>query len=59
MVVGHLHPVADDGVGDGDGGVFDGGIARAFQIFFDGIHDGVVVGAGQHFNVFKLLLRGF
>ena len=59
MVVGHLHPVAQYRVGDGEGGVPDFGSACLFQIGFGGIDDGVVVFARQDLGFFNLLRGGF
>ena len=59
MVVGHLHPVADDWVGNRHRGVAHGGNIVAAQKFFHRIDQRVVVVAGEHFDEFELLRRDF
>ena len=46
VVVGHLHPVADDGVGDGNGRMLDEGLTRLVQIGADGSMQAVIVLGG-------------
>ena len=59
VVVGHLHPVAQNRVGNGDRGMADGRIADTAQVFANGVYHGVVIVARQHFYFFDLLRRGF
>ena len=59
VVVGHLHPVAQNRIGNGNCGMADFRIADALQKFAGRIDDGVVVVAGQNFCLLDLLRRNF
>ena len=59
VVIGHLHPVADDGVGDGNGRVLDEGLTGFLQIGADGSVQAVVVLSGQGLDVLQLKRGNF
>ena len=59
MVVGHLHPVAHNRIGNGDGGMADGRIAYPRQIGADGLDNAVVIVGRQYIGVLQHLRRGF
>ena len=46
VVVGHLHAIAGDGVGDGNRRLFDADILRT-QVGSDGVFKARIVGSGQ------------
>ena len=59
VVVGHLHPVAQNRIGNRKGGVQNFRTACAFQISFGGIDNGVVILARQDFSLFNDLWCSF
>ena len=59
VMVGHLHPVADDGVGDGNGRMLDEGLTCLVQIGADGSVQAVIVLGGQGLDVLQLKRGNF
>ena len=59
MVIGHLHPVAHNRVGNGNGGMADGRITHPRQIGADGLDNAVVIVGRQHISMLQHLRCGF
>ena len=51
MVVGHLYPIADNGIGNGDGSMTDLDIAHLLQEMADGIGNGGKIITGQYADI--------
>ena len=59
MVVGHLHMVAGNGVGNRHRRMFHLGFADADKVLRHRIDDARIIFAGQHLHLLEMLRRGF
>ena len=59
VVVGHLHPIAYDGIGNRNRRIADFRIADAVQVFLNRVHQSVVIVAGQYVHMLDFLRSGF